>query len=182
MAKLNGKNALVVSKHLKKIFSSGELDENSVCAKYAQTADDGKNYNYKFYSLAAIIAVGYRTNSDKATQFRQWATKVLDAFTKQGYVIQNWMRAKSTISFIGLWERLHNDDFNCLEFEAIKNEAGENDFVMTPNCIMNTSRRTKLLEPHTTLFHRNFHNTQRSSQIVDGLPPNINPLIKGDLT
>ena len=48
------------------------------------------------------------------------------------YVIQNWMRAKSTISFIGLWERLHNDDFNCLEFEAIKNEAGENDFVMTP--------------------------------------------------
>ena len=45
----------VVSKHLKKIFSSGELDENSVCAKYAQTADDGKNYNYKFYSLAAII-------------------------------------------------------------------------------------------------------------------------------
>ena len=71
MAKLNGKNALVVSKHLKKIFSSGELDENSVCAKYAQTADDGKNYNYKFYSLAAIIAVGYRTNSDKATQFRQ---------------------------------------------------------------------------------------------------------------
>ena len=99
-----------------------------------------------------------------------------------GYVIQNWMRAKSTISFIGLWERLHNDDFNCLEFEAIKNEAGENDFVMTPNCIMNTSRRTKLLEPHTTLFHRNFHNTQRSSQIVDGLPPNINPLIKGNLT
>ena len=77
----------VVSKHLKKIFSSGELDENSVCAKYAQTADDGKNYNYKFYSLAAIIAVGYRTNSDKATQFRQWATKVLDAFTKQGYVL-----------------------------------------------------------------------------------------------
>ena len=70
-----------------KNISSGELDENSVCAKYAQTADDGKNYNYKFYSLAAIIAVGYRTNSDKATQFRQWATKALDAFTKQGYVL-----------------------------------------------------------------------------------------------
>ena len=49
-----------------------------------------------------------------------------------GYVIQNWMRAKSTISFIGLWERLHNEDFNCLEFEAIKNEAGDNGFVMTP--------------------------------------------------
>ena len=47
---------------------------------------------------------------------------------------------------------------------------------------MNTSRRTKLLEPHTTLFHRNFHNTQRSSPIVDGLPPYINPLIKRGLT
>jgi hypothetical protein len=77
----------VVTKHLKNIFESGELDEVSVCAKFAQTADDGKTYQYKFYSLAAIIAVGYRTNSDRATQFRQWATKVLDTFTKQGYVL-----------------------------------------------------------------------------------------------
>ena len=49
-----------------------------------------------------------------------------------GYVIQNWMRNRSVISFIGLWEALHNPDFNCLEFEAIKNEAGDNGFVMTP--------------------------------------------------
>jgi len=49
-----------------------------------------------------------------------------------GYVIQNWLRSKSTVSFIGLWEKLHNPDFNCLEFEAIKNEAGENSFVLTP--------------------------------------------------
>ena len=56
-----------------------------------------------------------------------------------GYVIQNWMRAKSTISFIGLWEKLHNEDFNCLEFEAIKNEAGENDFVITPKSWIETT-------------------------------------------
>ena len=49
-----------------------------------------------------------------------------------GYVIQNWLRSKSTVSFIGLWEKLHNPDFNCLEFEAIKKEAGENSFVLTP--------------------------------------------------
>ena len=49
-----------------------------------------------------------------------------------GYVIQNWLRSKSTVSFIGLWERLHNPNFNCLEFEAIKKEAGENSFVLTP--------------------------------------------------
>ena len=57
----------VVTKHLSNIFKEGELDEKSVCAKFAQTADDGKTYNYKFYSLAAIIAVGYRINSEQAT-------------------------------------------------------------------------------------------------------------------
>ena len=68
----------VVTKHLKKIFESGELDENSVCAFFTQTADDGKTYRYKFYTLPAIIAVDYRINSRRAAQFRQWATKVLD--------------------------------------------------------------------------------------------------------
>ena len=77
----------VVSKHLKNVYESGELAEDSTCAKFAQVADNGKTYQYKFYSLSAIIAVGYRINSDRATQFRQWATKVLDTFTKQGYVL-----------------------------------------------------------------------------------------------
>lgn len=77
----------VVTKHLKKVVESNELDENSVCAIFAHTADDGKAYRYKFYALPAIIAVGYRVNSQRATQFRQWATKVLDTFTKQGYVL-----------------------------------------------------------------------------------------------
>ncbi len=56
-----------------------------------------------------------------------------------GYVIQNWMRNRSVISFIGLWEALHNPRFNCLEFEAIKNEAGDNGFVMTPKREMRTA-------------------------------------------
>lgn len=77
----------VVSKHLQNIFDTEELNEDSVCANFAQTADDGKTYQYKFYALAAIIAVGYRTNSARATQFRQWATKVLNTFAKQGYVL-----------------------------------------------------------------------------------------------
>ena len=77
----------VVTKHLSNIFKEGELDENSTCANFAQVADNGKTYHYKFYSLSAIIAVGYRINSGRATQFRQWATKVLDTFTKQGYVL-----------------------------------------------------------------------------------------------
>lgn len=77
----------VVNKHLKNIYESGELDDNSTYAKFAQVADNGKTYQYKFYSLPAIIAVGYRTNSERATQFRQWATKILDTFTRQGYVL-----------------------------------------------------------------------------------------------
>jgi len=77
----------VVAKHLKTIFDSGELEKNSVCAKFAQTADDGKTYQYNFYKLSAIIAVGYKVNSQRAIQFRQWATKVLDTFAKQGYVL-----------------------------------------------------------------------------------------------
>ena len=77
----------VATKHLRNIFSEGELQQNSTCANFAQVADNGKTYQYKFYSLAAIIAVGYRINSERATQFRQWATKVLDTFTKQGYVL-----------------------------------------------------------------------------------------------
>ena len=77
----------VVSKHLRNIYENGELDEKATCANFAQVADNGKTYQYKFYSLSAIIAVGYRINSSKATQFRQWATKVLDTFTKQGYVL-----------------------------------------------------------------------------------------------
>ena len=77
----------VIGKHLKKVFEDGELDEGSTCAKIAQVADNGKTYQYKFYSLSAIIAVGYKVNSQRAIQFRQWATKVLDTFAKQGYVL-----------------------------------------------------------------------------------------------
>lgn len=87
IAKLFDVDRSVVTKHLKNIFSEGELQETSTCANFAQVADNGKTYQYKFYSLVAIIAVGYRINSDRATQFRQWATKVLDTFTKQGYVL-----------------------------------------------------------------------------------------------
>lgn len=73
--------------HLKNIFKSGELDENSVTEESSATASDGKTYRMKFYNLDAIISVGYRINSVRATQFRQWATRVLKTFTVQGYVL-----------------------------------------------------------------------------------------------
>lgn len=77
----------VITKHLKNIFVSGELDEPTTCAKFAQVADNGRTYSYKFYSLPVVISLGYRVNSTRAVQFRQWATNVLETFTRQGYVL-----------------------------------------------------------------------------------------------
>ena len=76
MAQLFGVDRTVVSKHLKNIFESSELQQDSVCAKFAHTAEDGKIYNTQFYNLDAVISVGYRVNSLQATRFRQWATKI----------------------------------------------------------------------------------------------------------
>ncbi|WP_291891649.1 virulence RhuM family protein [Campylobacter sp.] len=78
-----------ISLHLKNIFESGELDKNSVTEKISVTANDGKNYLTNFYNLDAIISVGYRINSAKATKFRIWATNVLKEFIKKGFVLDD---------------------------------------------------------------------------------------------
>jgi hypothetical protein len=79
----------VIGKHLKNIFESGELNEDSVCAIFAHTAEDGKTYNTKYYNLDAIISVGYRVNSIKATTFRKWATGVLHEYMLKGFAIND---------------------------------------------------------------------------------------------
>ena len=76
-----------ISLHLKNIFKDDELDKNSVTKEFSVTANDGKNYKTLHYNLDAIIAVGYRINSKRATQFRQWATGVLREFAIKGYVL-----------------------------------------------------------------------------------------------
>jgi len=77
----------VITKHLKNIFKDNELNEKSVCANFAHTAKDGKIYKTQFYSLDAIISVGYRVNSNKATQFRIWANRILRDYLVKGYAI-----------------------------------------------------------------------------------------------
>ena len=76
-----------ITYHLQNIFKSGELNKNSVTQKIRATASDGKNYNTNFYSLDAIIAVGYRVNSKEATDFRIWATNTLKEYIKKGFVL-----------------------------------------------------------------------------------------------
>ena len=87
MAALFDCSADNISLHLKNIFAEGELDEISVTEDFSVTATDSKNYRTKHYSLDAIIAVGYRINSKRATAFRQWATAVLRDYALRGYVI-----------------------------------------------------------------------------------------------
>ena len=87
IAQLFDKGRTTITEHLKNIFESEELDEKSVCREFRHTANDGKTYNTKYYSLDAIISVGYRVNSKKATQFRQWATSVLKEFAIKGFVL-----------------------------------------------------------------------------------------------
>ena len=90
----------VITKHLKNIFQSGELQIDTVCAKIAHTAEDGKTYDTQYYSLDAIISVGYRINSMRATNFRRWSTAVLREFAIKGYVIDK--KRMENGSFIGL--------------------------------------------------------------------------------
>ena len=78
-----------ITKHLKNIFESGELNKQSVCSILEHTASDGKNYKTEYYSLDAIIAVGYRVNSIEATKFRIWATKTLKEYVKKGFVLND---------------------------------------------------------------------------------------------
>jgi hypothetical protein len=89
MAELFGVEIPAISKHLKNIFETGELQESSVISKMETTAADGKNYVTAFYNLDAIIAVGYRVNSRQATQFRIWATKILREFIIKGFVLDD---------------------------------------------------------------------------------------------
>ena len=87
IARLFDKSRNTITEHLQNIFKEGELEEEAVCRKFRHTASDEKSYNTKYYNLDAIISVGYRVNSIRATQFRQWATKVLRTYTIQGYVL-----------------------------------------------------------------------------------------------
>jgi len=89
IAELFGVGIPAISKHLANIFESGELEENSVVSILEITAEDGKKYKTQFYSLDAIISVGYRVNSSRATQFRIWATQTLKEYIIKGFVLDD---------------------------------------------------------------------------------------------
>jgi hypothetical protein len=89
MGVLYGVETQTINYHLKKVFADSELEEDSVIRNFRITAADGKTYTTQHYSLAAIIAVGYKVNSEKAVQFRKWATSIIESFTIKGYAMDD---------------------------------------------------------------------------------------------
>ena len=98
LADLFGRDKSVISRHLKNIFETSELDRDSVVAKNATTAADGKVYQVEYFNLDAIISVGYRVNSTQATRFRQWATRILREHLTQGYSLNEHRLAQQGLA------------------------------------------------------------------------------------
>ncbi len=99
IAQLFDVNSQAITKHIKNIFTTRELMQDSVCSKMEHTGADGKRYEVNFYNLDAIIAVGYRVNSKKATQFRIWATTTLRKYLIKGYNLNEHILSKSSQNF-----------------------------------------------------------------------------------
>ena len=100
MGELYGVNVRTVSEHLKNIFSDNELEQESVIRTFRITAADGKNYNTQHYKLSATIAVGYKVNSERAVQFRKWATGIIKECTIKAYAMDD-ERLKNDGSILG---------------------------------------------------------------------------------
>lgn len=150
MATLFDVGVPAISKHLKNIFDTGELSEKSVISILETTAADGKSYKTSFYSLDAIISVGYRVNSVRATQFRQWATYILRQFAIRGYVIDK--KRMENGSFIG------EDYFEHLLAEIREIRLSERRFYQKLTDIYATAIDYNKDAPTTRLFFKKVQN------------------------
>ena len=150
MARLFDVGVPAISKHLKNIFESGELDGNSVISKMETTASDGKNYDTTFYNLDAIISVGYRVNSVRATQFRQWCTFVLRQFAIRGYVLDH--KRMENGAFLGV------DYFEHLLAEIREIRLSERRFYQKLTDIYATAIDYNKDAPTTRLFFKKVQN------------------------
>ena len=150
MATLFDVNVPAISKHLKNIFESGELKDDAVVSKMEITASDGKNYMTQFYNLDAVISVGYRVNSIRATQFRQWATSVLREYAIRGYVLDRKRMENGT--FLG------EDYFEHLLAEIREIRLSERRFYQKLTDIYATSMDYNKDAPTTRLFFKCIQN------------------------
>ncbi len=144
------KGRSTIAEHLQNIFQSQELQEDSVCRKFRRTAADGKDYSTKYYDLDAVIAVGYRVNSIRATQFRQWCTSILRQFTMRGYIIDRKRMENGT--FLG------EDYFEHLLAEIREIRLSERRFYQKLTDIFATSIDYNRDTPTTRMFFQKVQN------------------------
>ena len=123
MCELFGRERSVITKHIRNVFKEGELERDSVCAKFAHTAEDGKSYQVDHFNLDVIISVGYRVKSPRGVQFRKWATDVLKQYLIQGYTLNQRRLTERGIEFeqaVSLLSRtLTNQGLVSTEGEAV---------------------------------------------------------------
>lgn len=150
IATLFDKGRSTITEHLQKIFHSQELQENTVCRKFRRTAADGKNYVTKYYNLDAVISVGYRANSVRATQFRQWCTHILRQFTIRGYVIDKKRMENGTF--------INKDYFEHLLAEIREIRLSERRFYQKLTDIYATSIDYNRDAPTTRMFFKKVQN------------------------
>jgi len=150
IAMLFDKSRTTITEHLNNIFKEGELQKDSVCRKFRRTAADGKEYNTQFYNLDAIISVGYRVNSIRATQFRQWATSVLRDYAIRGYVLDRKRMENGTF--------LDEDYFEHLLAEIREIRLSERRFYQKLTDIYATAIDYNRDAPTTRLFFKMMQN------------------------
>lgn len=143
-------NVRTISEHLQNIFNTNELNKTSVIRKFRTTATDGKNYSTQFYNLDAIISIGYRVNSTRATQFRQWATNVL-----KNYAIKGWVLDKERLKN-GAY--LSENYFDELLAEIREIRASERKFYQKITDIYTTAFDYNLDSPTTKTFFATVQN------------------------
>jgi hypothetical protein len=150
MAQLFDVSVPTINEHLKNVFSNRELQQDAVIRKFRITASDGKSYNTNFYNLDAIISIGYRVNSIRATQFRQWATQILREFAIKGYVLDR--KRMENGAFLG------EDYFERLLEEIREIRLSERRFYQKVTDIYATSVDYNLDAPTTQAFFAKVQN------------------------
>ena len=146
MAELFQRDRTVIGRHIKNVFSEGELQKNSVCAKFAHTAADGKTYQVDYYNLDMIISVGYRVKSQRGVQFRIWASGVIKEYMKKGFAIDD-QRLKE----LGGGNYFHE------LLERIRDiRASENASRISTAITRISTRNRKLISGHTGITSRKF--------------------------
>jgi hypothetical protein len=171
MAELFDVGVPAINKHLTNIFESNELEENSVISILETTASDGKNYKTKFYNLDAVISVGYRVNSSKATQFRIWATKTLKEYIIKGFVLDDnrLKQGEAVGKFNGNHHNLQREQIRLFNIYVNGKRLNQKEFLEV--CLKNNIPHCPLYKE--TILNHTLLEILKESEIKDLLNPSV---------